>query len=87
MDMDAHMVVGANDQVPKEDEDEEIGDMDDMMAQMEEEQKNNQQSDNIFAQGGYAVKNDLDDDMQIDTGNAIKKVRKYDLSITYDFYH
>ena len=88
--MDAHMVpeIGDNGQVAKDDEEEEIGDMDDMMAAMEEEQKQQAASDNIFAQGNYVAKNDLDDDMQIDTGaNTIKRVRKYDLSITYDFFH
>ena len=36
MDMDAQMVPDAGQQ-PKEEEEEEIGDMDDMMAEMEEE--------------------------------------------------
>ena len=44
--------------------------------------------DNIFAQGKYVQKNDLDDDMELkDENTAIKKVRKYDMTITYDFYH
>ena len=86
IDMDAQMVPNGGQQAKDEDE-EEIGDMDDMMAEMEEEQKNEAASDNIFAQGTYVAKDDLGDDMELDTGNTIKKVRKYDLSITYDFYH
>lgn len=86
MDMDAQMVPDGGQQA-KEEEEEEIGDMDDMMAEMEEEQKNEAASDNIFAQGTYVAKDDLGNDMELDTGNTIKKVRKYDLSITYDFYH
>ena len=36
----------------------------------------------------FLYNNDLDDDMELkDENMAIKKVRKYDLSITYDFFH
>ena len=39
-------------------------------------------SNNIFAGGKFA--GDEDEDMKLEEN--IKKVRKYDLSITYDFY-
>lgn len=39
-------------------------------------------SNNIFAGGKFA--GDEDDDMKLEAN--IRKVRKYDLSITYDFY-
>ena len=48
-------------------------DLDDMMEE---------QSNNIFA--GSKFHGDEDEDMNLDQN--IKKVRKYDLSITYDFY-
>lgn len=51
--------------------DEELPDLDDMMEE---------QSNNIFAGSKFHG----DEDMNLDQN--IKKVRKYDLSITYDFY-
>lgn len=56
---------------------EELPDLDDMMEEEE------QASKNIFAGGKFAA-GDEDEDMNLDSN--IKKVRKYDLSITYDFY-
>ena len=53
---------------------EELPDLDDIMAE-------DQASSNIFAGGKFAGE---DQDMELD--DNIKKVRKYDLSITYDFY-
>lgn len=53
---------------------EELPDLDDMI---------DEQNNNIFAGGKFAA-GDADEDMNLD--DNIKKVRKYDLSITYDFY-
>ena len=53
---------------------EEVQDLDDLM--------NEAPSDNIFDK--YVVKNEDEDMEDIVTD---QKVRKYDLSITYDFYH
>lgn len=50
-------------------------DLDDLM--------NEAPSDNIFDK--YVVKNDDDADMTDIVSD--QKIRKYDLSITYDFYH
>ena len=52
--------------------------MDDMMAADEA-------GDNCFESGNYVVK-DGDDDMEA-VEDAVHKVRKYDLTITYDDYH
>lgn len=53
---------------------EDLPDLDDMMDEPA--------SNNIFAGGKFA--GDEDEDMKLEEN--IKKVRKYDLSITYDFY-
>lgn len=58
----------------KQQKQEELPDLDDLME--------DQASSNIFAGAKYA--GDADEDMNLDEN--IKKVRKYDLSITYDFY-
>jgi hypothetical protein len=58
----------------KQQKQEELPDLDDLMDE--------EASSNIFAGGKYA--GDADEDMNLDEN--IKKVRKYDLSITYDFY-
>jgi ubiquitin-like-conjugating enzyme ATG3 len=57
----------------EEQKQEELPDLDDMMDEPA--------SNNIFAGGKFAGE---DEDMNLDAN--IKKVRKYDLSITYDFY-
>lgn len=41
-------------------------------------------NNNIFASDKYVVKNDTDDKSGLSIN---KKVRKYDLSITYDYFH
>jgi ubiquitin-like-conjugating enzyme ATG3 len=41
---------------------------------------------NIFASGNYVVK-DLDEAQEESKEASTLKVRKYDLSINYDFYH
>lgn len=58
-----------------EDDDEECVDLDDL-----EDEGNN----NIFASDKYVVKNDQVDKSGL---NINQKVRKYDLSITYDYFH
>ncbi len=54
--------------------DEEVADMDAEMENMPEA------SDNIFEQEEFKTG-------EAEENSAIKKVRMYDLSITYDFYH
>ena len=54
--------------------DEEVADMDAEMENMPEA------SDNIFEQEEFKTG-------EVEENSAIKKVRMYDLSITYDFYH
>lgn len=71
MDDEAHVVPDK----AQEDDDEECVDLDDL-----EEEANN----NIFASDKYVVKNDKDEKSGIQIN---KKVRKYDLSITYDYFH
>ena len=72
MDMDAQVVSSKQEQ---NDQDEEEVDMDAMMDEVDGG------SNNIFESKNYVVKDDEDDE------DNVKKVRKYDLSITYDFFH
>ena len=59
-------------------DDEEIPDMDDEMEEMVN--KPAAATDNIFESEEFKTD-------PVEENSAIKKVRKYDLSITYDFYH
>lgn len=71
----AHVVEEKKDAAAEE---EECFDLDDLEAE-------EKATDNIFASKNYVVKND---DGQIETGIVTNaKMRKYDLSITYDYYH
>lgn len=65
----------------KDDDEEEVMDLDDLEA--EEEAPAQKQTENIFASNQYTAKG-VDDASGI---VANKKMRKYDLSITYDYYH
>ncbi len=58
--------------------DDEIADMD---AEMEAVEQDDADPDNIFAQEEFKG------EPVEEENNAIKKVRKYDLTITYDYYH
>lgn len=61
--------------------------MDDDLADMDEEMEqmgaNNAQEDNIFETEEF--KGEATGETEVNT--AIKRVRSYDLSITYDYYH
>ena len=72
VDMDAQVVSLKEEEKVEE---EEVFDMDAMMEEG---------GDNIFAQGNYIVKNEDEDDNMADNTQS---VRKYDMTITYDFYH
>ena len=74
--MDAHAHVVEETKHQQEQIEEEVQDLDDLMNDQSQGQNN------IFDK--YVVKND-DDDMTGIVSND--KIRKYDLSITYDFYH
>lgn len=74
MDSNAHVVEETKHQQEQAMEVEEVQDLDDLM--------NEAPSDNIFDK--YVVKKD-DEDMADIVSD--QKIRKYDLSITYDFYH
>lgn len=74
MDTNAQVVEETKHQQEQAMEVEEVQDLDDLM--------NEAPSDNIFDK--YVVKNEDEDMADIVTD---QKVRKYDLSITYDFYH
>lgn len=64
----------------KDDEEEEVMDLDDLEA----DEPAQQQTENIFASNAFVEKG-------VDSSEsgivANKKMRKYDLSITYDYYH
>lgn len=59
----------------KEEDEDDCVDLDDL---------ENEAENNIFASDKYVVKNDTYDQSGVSVN---KKVRKYDLSITYDYYH
>ena len=81
MDMDGD-TGGAASQAQQEDEvvdmDEDIADMDDDMAQMDAQPA--AATDNIFEQEEFKADPNAPNDATI-------RVRQYDLSITYDYYH
>ena len=74
-------VVDAGPEEAVEGEDEEPIDID---AEMEADAAG---TTNIFDSGQYVVKEIEDEEEKKDTLGGIKSVRKYDLSINYDFYH
>ena len=78
----ATLVESANKPEQAADEEDEVIDID---AEMENANTGN--PDNIFASGDYvAIDIDAEEEKK-NEGSGIVKVRKYDLSITYDFYH
>ena len=75
---DADAAAKQDDEEVPDIDDEEIPDMDDEMEEMENQPA--AATDNIFASEEFKTD-------PVEENSAIKKVRKYDLSITYDFYH
>ena len=86
VDMDEMQVVDDMDAaVAQQEEDEEVVDIDDiedMDAAMEAQGAAGANDDNIFEQEEFKGEPAAEEE-----NSAIKKVRKYDLSITYDYYH
>jgi len=83
VDMDEMQVVDEIDVADGDNDEDEVVDMDeeiDMDAAMEHQTN---EVDNIFEMEEYKG----DDAAGDEVNNAIKKVRKYDLSITYDYFH
>lgn len=87
VDMDAMQVVEDMDAAAaQQEEDEEVVDIDDiedMDAAMEAQEAAAANEDNIFEQEEFKGEAAAGEE----ENSAIKKVRKYDLSITYDYYH
>jgi ubiquitin-like-conjugating enzyme ATG3 len=71
--MDIDDIDNVIDDAGNQDEQQEAVDIDDI------DNKQEGDSDNIFATGKYIVRNEPDE--------TVQKVRSYDLSITYDFYY
>ena len=79
----ATVVESANkDEAADNQEEEEVIDID---AEMEN--LNSGDPNNIFASGNYVAIDIEAEEEKKNEGAGIVKVRKYDLSITYDFYH
>lgn len=70
-----------NDDDDVADMDEDLADLDAEMEQMEKNQDDAAATDNIFATEEYKT------EQAEEVNTAVKRVRMYDLSITYDYYH